>query len=82
MVKVIPGKYEHRNIFYFKCSLCGKKRRSSLKEKKAREGKCAKCLRGESGVDPRQTSLLSPELTKAADNLLSLTIIKGEKSND
>lgn len=82
MVKVVPGKYEHRNIFFFKCKTCGKKRRSSLKEKTANEGKCAKCRRGESGVDPRQTSLLPVELNKAADNLLSLTIIKGEKSND
>lgn len=78
MVKVVPGLYEHRNIFFFKCKLCGKKRRSSLKEKNANEGKCAKCRRGETGIDPRQTSLLPPELTKAAEGLLSLTI-RGKK---
>lgn len=81
MVVVIPGKYEHRNIFYFKCSLCGKKRRSSLKEKKARDGMCAKCLRGESGVDPRQTSLLPPDLQQSAEGLLSLSIT-GEGKNE
>lgn len=79
MVVVIPGKYEHRNIFYFRCTLCGKKRRQSLKEKKARDGVCSKCLRGEGGVDPRQTSLLPKELNTAASNLLSLSITKGQK---
>lgn len=58
MVVIKSDRYEHRNIFFFICKVCHKKRRSSLKEKKAREGTCTKCLRAIANNDPRQQSLL------------------------
>lgn len=45
--------YRAHHLFYFKCKLCRKDKRQSVKEEVAKMGICRKCKK----IDPRQAVL-------------------------
>lgn len=48
-------KITERRLYFFTCTLCGKKKRQSFRKAKASDGVCGRCKR--EAVDPNQAKL-------------------------